>query len=293
MSSRPEWLKQKSPNAKVLQEMENIFKDLSLHTVCKSANCPNRGKCFENKTATFMILGNICTRGCRFCAVDKGCAMPLDVEEPYHVAQACKTLGLKHIVVTSVTRDDLKDGGAQHFAETVKEIRKLNPATTIELLIPDLKGNWNALKKIVEAKPDIINHNIETTPVLYSEVRPNAVYERSVELLRQVKIMDSKIYTKSGMMLGLGEVYEDVIGVMDDLIEINCDIITLGQYLRPSKEHIPIKEFVSPEKFQEFKNIALEKGFKFVASAPFVRSSYKAFEGMKELMKFKSMNNPG
>lgn len=279
MLPRPEWLKQRVPKQDVFEKMEKLLRVLSLNTVCESANCPNIGKCFENKTATFMILGNTCTRGCRFCAVNKGKPLEVDLKEPYHVALACKYLGLEHVVVTSVTRDDLEDGGAQHFAYTVRQIRKFNPCVTVELLIPDLNGNWDGLEKIIKSKPDIINHNVETIPSLYDTVRPQAVYERSIELLMYVKKIDKNIFTKSGLMLGLGETYEEVIKVMDDLLSVNCDILTLGQYLRPSKEHIPIHEYISQEKFDEYKNVAIEKGFKYVASGPFVRSSYKALDG--------------
>lgn len=284
MLPRPEWLKQRVPKQDVFEKMEKLLRVLSLNTVCESANCPNIGKCFENKTATFMILGNTCTRGCRFCAVNKGKPLEVDLKEPYHVALACKYLGLEHVVVTSVTRDDLEDGGAQHFAYTVRQIRKFNPCVTVELLIPDLNGNWDGLEKIIKSKPDIINHNVETIPSLYDTVRPQAVYERSIELLMYVKKIDKNIFTKSGLMLGLGETYEEVIKVMDDLLSVNCDILTLGQYLRPSKEHIPIHEYISQEKFDEYKNVAIEKGFKYVASGPFVRSSYKALDGMKKLI---------
>lgn len=283
MLSRPEWLKQRVPNQETLKKMEKMLRGLSLNTVCEGANCPNMGKCFENKTATFMIMGSICTRGCKFCAVEGGEPKILDPEEPFHVAEASKQLGLKHIVVTSVTRDDLQDGGAEHFAKTVTEIRKLNPNSTIELLIPDLMGNWDALKIIVESGPDIINHNVETIPSLYKKVRPQAIYKRSLELLKQVKIFDSNIFTKSGLMLGLGESDEEVIGVMKDLVDIDCDILTLGQYLRPSTKHVSIHKYIHPDKFEELKNIALGKGFKYVASGPMVRSSYKAFDGMEQL----------
>lgn len=285
MKSRPEWLKQKVPKQEALKEMEKMLRNLSLHTVCEDANCPNIGKCFEDKTATFMIMGGTCTRGCKFCAVEGGKPLPLDSEEPLHVAMASKELGLKHIVVTSVTRDDLEDGGAQHFAKTVEEIRRLNPQSTIEVLIPDMNGNWEALKLIIESKPDIINHNVETIPSLYEKVRPEAIYERSVELLRQVKKMDNNIYTKSGLMLGLGETEEGILKVMDNLLNVDCDILTLGQYLRPSKQHIPIHEYIRPEKFDELKKTAMDKGFKFVASGALVRSSYRAFESMEELRK--------
>lgn len=285
MQSRPEWLKVRAPRQEVLKEMQKMLKDLKLHTVCESANCPNIGKCFENKTATFMIMGDKCTRGCRFCAVNTCDPNPLDAKEPNHVAMACKQLGLKHVVVTSVTRDDLEDGGANHYAETVKEIRKHNPDSTIELLIPDLQGDWGALKTILDAKPDILNHNVETVPSMYSLVRPDAIYERSLELLRQVKEIDDSIYTKSGIMLGFGEKEEEVINVIKDLKSIDCDILTIGQYLQPSKQHIQLKEYITREKFDELKDIALEMGFKFVAAGSFVRSSYKAYEGMEELKK--------
>ncbi|KAA8672944.1 lipoyl synthase [Clostridium sp. HV4-5-A1G] len=283
MGTRPQWLKMKAPDAVVLDKMENMLKELSLHTVCESANCPNIGQCFKHATATFMAMGDVCTRNCIFCAVAKGKPLPLDNEEPERIAAASKKLDLRHIVVTSVTRDDLKDGGAGHFAKITREIRRENPESTVELLIPDLEGNWSALKKIIEAKPDIINHNIETVESLYKKVRPMAIYNRSIELLKQVKILDKNIYTKSGIMVGLGETKVQVIKVMDDLLKAKCDIFTIGQYLRPSKNHLPVFEYVAPEQFEEYKKIALEKGFKFVASGPYVRSSYKAFEGMKAL----------
>lgn len=285
MTSRPEWLKKRAPQKEALESMERLLKNLSLHTVCEGADCPNIGECFANRTATFMIMGEICTRACRFCAVKKGIPTPLDPEEPMNVTRASRELGLKHVVVTSVTRDDLEDGGAVHFATTVSAIRELNPGTTIELLIPDLKGNWDALKIIVDAVPDIINHNVETVPSLYSEVRPQAVYNRSVELLGKVKEFNREVYTKSGMMLGLGEREEEVLGVMDNLLEVGCEILTLGQYLRPSPGHIPIYEYITPEKFDKYRKTALEKGFKYVAAGPFVRSSYKAAEGMNEIKK--------
>jgi len=285
MIPRPEWLKQKAPNQEVFEEMGRMLESLSLHTVCESANCPNIGKCFENKTATFMIMGDICTRNCRFCAVPKGKAGPLDFEEPLNVAKACRQLKLKHVVITSVTRDDLEDGGAECFSRTVQATRLLNTDSTIELLIPDLCGNWSALAEIVAAKPNIINHNVETVPELYGKVRPQAEYGRSLELLRRVKEIDGQIYTKSGLMLGLGETVEQIIRVMRDLLLAGCDILTLGQYLRPSEEHIPIFEYVTPKKFDGLRDIALDMGFKYVASGPFVRSSYNAFIAMEELKK--------
>jgi lipoic acid synthetase len=230
-----------------------------------------------------MILGDTCTRNCRFCAVKKGEPFPLDPNEPEHVAKAAQKLALKHIVVTSVTRDDLPDGGASHFVQVTKNLRKACPTSTIELLIPDLQGNWEALEIIVNEHPDVLNHNVETIPSLYPLVRPQAKYERSIELLRRVKEIDSSIITKSGLMVGLGEQDDEVTSVMDDLIGAGCDMLTIGQYLQPSPAHLPIAEYVTPEQFERYKRIALEKGFSFVASGPFVRSSYHAHEGITQL----------
>lgn len=280
---RPDWLKKKISNVENIDETFNILKRLKLNTVCDSAMCPNIGECYGHKTATFMILGNVCTRVCRFCAVPKGRTEMIDVDEPRHIGEACKELGLKHVVVTSVTRDDLKDGGAQHFANVVYEIRKSNPHTTIELLIPDLKGNWDALKIIVDAKPDILNHNTETIKSLYSLVRPVAIYERSLELLKKVKEMDPNIYTKSGIMLGLGECESEVYELMDDLRNNDVDIMTMGQYLQPTSKHLEVKEYVHPDKFEHYRLIAEEKGFLYVASGPFVRSSYNAAIGIDKI----------
>ncbi len=285
MIPKPVWLKQKGPDPRVFEEMGRMLESLSLHTVCESANCPNIGQCFESKTATFMIMGDICTRGCRFCAVPKGTTGPLDPQEPRHVAMACRELRLKHAVITSVTRDDLPDGGSGHFARTVQAIRELNGSATIELLIPDLKGNWEALAEIMASKPDILNHNVETVPELYDRVRPLAIYSRSLELLRRAKEADGQIHTKSGMMLGLGETQHQIRQVMRDLLDAGCDILTLGQYLRPSEAHIPIEEYVTPQKFDELRDLGLAMGFRYVASGPFVRSSYKAFMGMDEVKK--------
>jgi len=230
-----------------------------------------------------MILGSVCTRQCRFCAVTKGKTEAVDPKEPENIGTACQEMGLKHVVVTSVTRDDLPDGGAKHFAETVAEIRRRNPSSTVELLIPDLKGNWEALKTIADAKPDILNHNLETVKNLYDTVRPQADYERSLELLKTMKEFDPGIYTKSGIMVGLGETEEEVFGLMDDLRSIDCDILTIGQYLRPSEQHIAIKEYVHPDRFEKYKKKAEEKGFRYVASGPFVRSSYNAALGINSL----------
>ncbi|OGD36214.1 lipoyl synthase, partial [Candidatus Atribacteria bacterium RBG_16_35_8] len=232
------WLRRKLPDQKVLKRMDSLLKELNLHTVCDSALCPNRGECFKKGTATFMILGNICTRNCKFCAVEKGKPLPLDPEEPYHIAQAAKHLNLKHIVITSVTRDDLSDGGAKHFARTVIEVKKILPESTIEVLVPDFEGSWEALQIVIDAQPEVINHNIETVTRLYQLVRPKAVYNRSLELLGQVKIRDKNIISKSGIMVGLGEEKEEVIKAMKDLREVDCDILTIGQYLRPSPHHL-------------------------------------------------------
>jgi lipoic acid synthetase len=280
---KPEWLKKRIPNKRSIEEMEVLLRGLSLHTVCEGANCPNAGECFASRTATFMILGDTCTRNCRFCAVKKGEPLSLDPNEPEHVAEAAQKLALKHIVITSVTRDDLPDGGADHFASLVRCLRKACPNSTVELLIPDLQGNWEALEIIVNERPDVLNHNVETVPSLYPLVRPQAKYERSIELLRRVKEIDSSIITKSGLMVGLGEETEEVISVMGDLVDAGCDMLTIGQYLQPSPAHLPIAEYVTPEQFERYKRIALEKGFSFVASGPFVRSSYHAHEGITQL----------
>lgn len=279
---KPEWLK-KRVNTAALTEMEKMLRSLNLHTVCEGANCPNRGECFKNKTATFMILGNICTRNCRFCDVCKGAPTPVDPEEPENVATAADKLGLKHTVVTSVTRDDLPDGGAAHFAETIRALKKRMPSSTVEVLIPDFQGSNDALQTVIDARPEIINHNIETVPSLYNTVRPMAKYDRSLELLQRVKQLTTGIYSKTGIMVGLGETKDEVLQVMDDLIGVGCELLTIGQYLQPSKDHLPIKEYITPEQFKEYKQIGLEKGFKYIASGPFVRSSYNAIEGMKEM----------
>jgi len=283
MKNKPEWIKARISNMEQIEETMSILRGLSLNTVCEGAQCPNIGECFGKKTATFMIMGEVCTRRCRFCAVPKGEAQCLDLKEPANIGLACSKLGLKHVVVTSVTRDDIHDGGASHFAETVHEIKRQNPETTIELLIPDLKGDWEALKVITDSKPNILNHNLETVPLLYEEVRPQADYKRSLELLQKVKIFDSKIFTKSGIMLGLGEKEEDVLQVMDDLVSVDCDILTIGQYLQPSSSHIELKEYIHPDKFAEYERIGKEKGFKYVASGPLVRSSFNASIGMEKM----------
>ena len=281
---KPEWLKKRIDPTAVMQ-MESILRSLGLHTVCEGANCPNRGECFKNKTATFMILGDVCTRNCRFCAVTKGGPTPVDPLEPEHVADAAQKLGLGHVVVTSVTRDDLPDGGASHFADVVAAVKKRLPNVTIEVLIPDFQGDLAALQTVIAARPDIINHNIETVPSLYTIVRPMAQYDRSLELLSRVKQYGSGIYSKSGLMVGLGETQDEVYAVMDDLVAVGCDILTIGQYLQPTQEHLPVAEYIHPDQFDEYKRIGLHKGFKYIASGPLVRSSYNAAAGMAELEK--------
>ncbi|MCR1973987.1 lipoyl synthase [Clostridium sporogenes] len=278
---KPEWLKIKFQFGDSTKKINALKRSLGLNTVCDEANCPNRLECHNKGTATFMILGSVCTRNCRFCNVKTGKAQCVDKEEPLHVAQAVKELGLKHAVITSVTRDDLEDGGASQFAEVIRAIRKLTPNTTIEVLIPDLKGNWEALKVILDEKPEILNHNIETISGLYKKVRPEAIYTRSLELLRKVKEIDKSILTKSGFMVGLGEKEEEVIELLKDLRKYQCDIVTIGQYLQPSKEHIELAEYVHPEVFKKYKKIGLDMGFKYIASSPLVRSSYNAVEALK------------
>ncbi|MCJ7813910.1 MAG: lipoyl synthase [Candidatus Atribacteria bacterium] len=277
------WLRRKLPDQKVLERMDLLLKELNLHTVCDSALCPNRGECFKKGTATFMILGNICTRNCKFCAVEKGNPLPLDPEEPRHIAQAAKHLNLKHIVITSVTRDDLPDGGAKHFAQTITEVKKILPESTIEALVPDFEGSWEVLQIVIDAHPEVINHNIETVDRLYKLVRPKAVYKRSLELLRQIKIRDKNIISKSGIMVGLGEEKDEVIKAMKDLREIDCDILTIGQYLKPSPHHLKVSNYIRPDEFEAYRNIGMSLGFKYVASAPLVRSSYHAGEMLNKI----------
>lgn len=277
---KPDWLKIKSYSNQCRAEVEELLEKLSLHTVCEEANCPNLIECFCNKTATFMVLGKVCTRNCTFCNVLKGACETVDPKEPSHVAHAIKELGLKHAVITSVTRDDLPDGGANHFAQVIEEIRKLTPNIVVEVLIPDFQGEHDALKKVIAAKPDILNHNIETVSRLYPDVRPMAVYSRSLKLLRDAKAIDPSILTKSGMMLGLGETREEVMETILDLKRNGCDFLTIGQYLPPSKQHHLLIEYIHPDVFEEYRMKALEAGFRHVASGPLVRSSYQAHKAL-------------
>jgi len=280
ITRKPAWLNKKI-NLKDLNQTKELLADLNLNTVCEEALCPNIGECFSNGQATFMILGDICTRNCRFCGVSKGEPKKIDLDEPSRVAQAVKRLNLKHVVITSVTRDDLELQGADIFNKVVKEIKENTQAESIEVLIPDFQGKKKLFDLVIEAKPDVINHNVETVPALYNQVRPLANYRVSLEVLRYTKEKDPSIFTKSGLMLGLGEADNEVLKVLDDLREVDCDFLTLGQYLNPSKNHYPIVDFITPEKFEEYKEEALKRGFKFVASAPYVRSSYKAREALE------------
>lgn len=279
----PHWLKKKIPNMKAIGEMEKILRDHGLHTVCESALCPNLGECFQRKTATFMILGNICTRNCRFCAVAKGKPLPVYKDEPENIAKVANLLKLSHVVITSVTRDDLENGGANQFADCIKEIRKLESAPSIEVLIPDFSGNFKNLNIVLAYFPDVLNHNVETVKRLYLEIRPGADYIRSLRILKKAKKYSKNIIVKSGFMVGLSEKWEEIVSLLKDLSDVNCDIVTIGQYLQPSENHIPIDKFYTPDEFINLKQIALEMGIKYVESGPFVRSSYKASDALKYL----------
>lgn len=275
---KPEWLKVKIGRNSCASEVSGILKKHKLNTVCSEAGCPNMGECFSRGTATFMILGTNCTRNCKFCKVTKTEPDCVNEEEPRAIAEAIKEMGIKHTVITSVTRDDLPDGGAGHFAKCITEIRNISPEVTIEVLIPDFQGNIESLKKVVNARPDIINHNVETVPELYSAIRPMAIFERSLELLKRVKELDGAMFTKSGFMVGLGEKEEQVTKLLQSLREVDCDVITIGQYLQPSRAHIAVVEYVTPEQFKKYEETAKKMGFKYVASGPLVRSSYHAEE---------------
>jgi len=274
LQRRPDWLKAKIPSGENYARLKNLIETKKLHTVCEEARCPNMGECWNHGTATFMILGDICTRSCGFCAVKTGKPTELDAQEPYRVAEAVRTMGVRYAVITSVNRDELFDGGAQIFAETIRQIRKVNPNTKVEVLIPDFKGDEFALNIVLDAFPDVLNHNIETVPRLYPTVRPQANYQRSMVLLQRAK--KRGFVTKTGLMLGIGEESEEVINVMKDLREIHCDILTLGQYLQPTKEHLPVHRYVHPEEFKMLKEEGLRMGFRHVESGPLVRSSYHA-----------------
>jgi lipoic acid synthetase len=282
---KPDWLKKRIPSGQACTEVSSLLRDRQLHTVCQEAHCPNLGECFSRGTATFMILGDRCTRNCNFCAVHHDSPLPPDEGEPQRVAMAVEALGLRYVVITSVTRDDQPDGGAFHFAKTIRSIKARMPNTRIEVLVPDFQGSEWALKIVIEAKPDVINHNVETVPKLYPEVRPQADYKRSLQLLKRSKEIDHRILTKSGLMLGLGEDHEEVLNVLEDLLESGCQLLTIGQYLRPSSGHHQVIRFVPPEEFTQWGELASRKGFLAVASGPFVRSSFKASDMFQKVLK--------
>jgi len=275
---RPQWLRAPAPAGENYQDLKSLIDRLRLHTVCESAACPNVGECWNQRTATFMILGNVCTRRCGFCAVQKGAPLPVDYDEPARVAEAVSAMGLKFAVITSVNRDDREDGGAELFAMVIRAIRERIPGCGVEVLIPDFQGNPEAVRTVMEARPDVLNHNTETVPRLYRQVRLGARYERSLEVLRYAKEVAPGTPAKSGLMLGLGERMDEVLGVMRDLRAHGVDILTLGQYLRPSPKHLPIVRYVAPEEFAELKQAGREMGFGHVESGPLVRSSYHASE---------------
>jgi lipoic acid synthetase len=280
----PEWLTIRLPRPDTIKDVEAMMRQKQLHTVCESARCPNLPECWTKRTATFMILGNTCTRSCGFCAINTGRGDALDPFEPANVAKVAKDLGLRHVVVTSVARDDLKDEGSGQFALTIRALHRQNPHTIVEVLVPDFKAKVDLVRNVTDAQPEIYNHNVETVRRLQTIVRPQAKYERSLRVLEIVKELDSRIYTKSGMMLGLGETHEEVLQTLSDLRSRGVDSVTIGQYLRPTMHHLPVVEFVPPARFKEYEKIGEDMGFAFVASAPFVRSSYNAIEFSKKLM---------
>jgi lipoic acid synthetase len=273
---KPPWLKVRFPGGPNYVRLKELMRTQRLHTVCEEAHCPNVGECWEAGTATFLILGDICTRACGYCAITTGRPKALDLDEPLHVAQAVQSMVLTHAVVTSVDRDDQADGGAAVFAETIRWIRRLSPATTVEVLIPDFLGNWDALATVMAAQPEILNHNTETVPRLYRRARPKGSYERALELLRRAKLLDSGTISKSGIMVGLGETRPELSAVLRDLRSVDCDVLTVGQYLRPSPKHLPLDRYYSPDEFDEIAEEARSLGFRFVESGPLVRSSYHA-----------------
>jgi lipoic acid synthetase len=281
---KPDWLRVKAPQWERVGAVKAILQDLSLNTVCEEASCPNIGECFQAGTATFLIMGPACTRACPYCDIDfEKQPQALDPSEPLRLAESVRRLGLKHVVITSVNRDDLADGGASQFVACITAVRQASPGTTIEVLVPDLCGNWEALATILAARPEVLNHNTETVPRLYRRVRPQGSYPRSLELLRRSRDLAPGVYTKSGLMLGLGETDAEVQQVMEDLRAVDCDILTLGQYLQPSPKHLPVAEFIPPQRFEAWRQIGEAQGFLQVVSSPLTRSSYHA-EAVQQLM---------
>lgn len=281
---KPDWLKV-SYNQEAVDEVAHLMQDMELNTVCKEANCPNLGECYSSKTATFMIMGSQCTRNCRFCNVTTGSPTELDATEPRHLAEAVKHLGLEHVVITQVTRDDLADGGSAHMADTVRAVKALNPDVTVEVLISDLKGDQEALATVLAASPDVLNHNVEMVPRLYQDIRPQAIYERSLKVLSDSKALAPDVLTKTGFMIGLGETDEEILELMRDIRATGCDLLTISQYLAPTKEHWTMDRYVSPQQFDDLRDAGLEMGFQFVASSPLVRSSYRAHEALNAAKK--------
>ena len=283
----PLWLKVKPPLGENYRRVKSLLAELNLHTVCQEANCPNIGTCFEEKTAAFLILGKICTRGCSFCNVERKIPLPLDLLEPVHIAKAVKKLGLKYAVITSVTRDDLEDGGADQFAQIIRKVKEFCPGCTVEVLIPDFKGELDCLKIVLHERPAVLNHNLETIKRLYPVVRKGADYKKSLTLLKKSNEYDKSILSKSGIILGMGEKWREIIGLMQDLRDVYCDLLTIGQYLSPSGRHLKVEKYYSPEEFNELKVIGENMGFKKVESGPLVRSSYHAktlFKSLKAIV---------
>jgi lipoyl synthase len=272
----PDWLKKKAPQGAALMQMKKLTSGLGLHTICESALCPNQWECFSSQTATFLILGDTCTRRCTFCAVKKGVPEPINPDEPGQIVKAVAKLSLQYVVITSVTRDDLPEGGALHFAAVVAAIRAYNPEIKVEVLTPDFGGSFESLTTVLASYPFVFNHNIETVPRLYPDVHPGAVYERSIDLLRKAKAVGKNIYTKSGLMLGMGENPDEVVAVMKDLLAVGCDVLTLGQYLQPTKAHRAVVKFIEPTEFDHYKALGEKMGFRLVISGPFIRSSFHA-----------------
>jgi lipoic acid synthetase len=282
---KPDWIKVKGPSEKCLSDMKHMLDTLNLHTVCESATCPNAGTCFAKGTATFMILGDVCTRNCGFCSVKHGTPLAVDPEEPIHVAEAAKKLNLKHIVVTSVTRDDLPDGGAEQFAAVIRKLNEFLPEASTDVLIPDVRALRENLKIVTDAAPTILAHNLETVPRLYKVARQYSNYETSLTILKWSTELDPSIFTKSGIMLGLGETRDEVLHTMEDLLAVHCDFLTIGQYLRPTPQNVEVVEYIHPDIFEEYKKLGEEMGFRYVASAPFVRSSFHAEEALIHIQK--------
>ena len=284
---KPFWLKVKAPQGKIFDQTKGLLNNLNITTVCEEASCPNIGNCWSKKHATMMIMGDICTRACSFCNVSTGKPNKLDLSEPIRVAKSVARLNLNHVVITSVDRDDLYDGGADHFVATITDIRKYSPNTSIEILTPDFLKKDGALEKVINAKPDVFNHNLETVPRLYPTVRPGARYFYSLNLLAKVKEVDPNIFTKSGIMVGLGESQSEIYQVMDDMRSADIDFLTIGQYLQPTIKHHKVEKFVHPDEFEKFKKVALSKGFLLVSSSPFTRSSFHASEDFEKLKKIR------